>query len=103
MTWRGLSNDESSLTFFIRSAGCLTWDYVETEKTHTEHTQTSMAQWNSNPRSQERAKTVRALDRSATAIGYKTPIECNFFKHVQCFWECLYPYMILNVFYKAVK
>jgi hypothetical protein len=23
---------------FIRSAGCLTWDYVETEKTHTEHT-----------------------------------------------------------------
>jgi hypothetical protein len=27
---------------FIRSAGCLIWDYVETEKTHTEHTQTSI-------------------------------------------------------------
>jgi hypothetical protein len=37
---------------FIRSAGCLTWDYVETEETHTEHTQTSMPQGDSNPRSQ---------------------------------------------------
>jgi hypothetical protein len=42
---------KSSLTF-IRSAGCLTWDYVDTEKTHTEHTQTSMPNWDSNPRSQ---------------------------------------------------
>jgi hypothetical protein len=71
MTWRGLSNDKSSSTFFIRSAGCLTWDYVETEKTHTEHTQNIHASVGFEPTISvlERAKTVRALDRSATAIG----------------------------------
>jgi hypothetical protein len=58
MTWRGLYNDKSSLNLLLGRLA-VSLETVETEKTHTEHTIAVL----------ERAKTVRARDRSTTAIG----------------------------------
>jgi hypothetical protein len=42
---------KSSLTFLLGRLA-VSLETVETEKTHTEHAQTSMPKWDSNPRSQ---------------------------------------------------
>jgi hypothetical protein len=66
MTLRGLSNDKSSLNLLLARL-VVSLETVETEKTHTNiHAYVGFEPTNAVL---ERAKTVRALDRSATAIG----------------------------------
>jgi hypothetical protein len=101
MTWRGLSNDKSSLTFFLgrltlshlrliwfpfrrllRLAGITVEVFLPActrgrHRINAHRTQTSMPPVGFEPTISvlERAKTVRALDRAATAIGVNYELE----------------------------
>jgi hypothetical protein len=71
MTGKGLSNDKSSLTFLLgRLAVSLETMYKQKNAHRTYTNIHASVGFEPTIAVLERAKTIRALDRSATAIGY---------------------------------